>query len=321
MVAPAARGLFSKAIAESAYMISMPELRQARFGETPAETTGSNLARKLGAPGIAALRSMDAETLVNAAAKAGYPPFGNVDGHVLPKQMVEAFDRGEQARVPVLAGFNSGEIRSLRMLAPTPPPSASAYEAGIRRGYGDLADAFLKLYPSTNLEESILAATRDGLYGWTAERVVRKQTALGFGSYLYFWDHGYPEADAKGLHAFHASELPYVFGTIDRLPPSWPRPPATRTQAEMSEAMIDYWTSFARTGVPKAAGGPVWRSYGDSQSYMALEDAPHPSERLLPGMYALDEQVVCRRRAAGDIPWNWNVGLWSPPLPPATPAC
>ena len=41
------------------------------------------------------------------------------------------------------------------------------------------------------MEESILATTRDALYGWTAMRLVKKQTALGLPSYLYFFDHGY----------------------------------------------------------------------------------------------------------------------------------
>jgi len=98
---------------------------------------------------------------------------------VLPDQLVNVFDRGGQARVPLLAGFNSGEIRSLTPLAPPVPASAAVYESTIRERYGDLADAFLKLYPSDNLKESIFATTRDALYGWTAERLVRKQAALG----------------------------------------------------------------------------------------------------------------------------------------------
>jgi hypothetical protein len=88
----------------------------------------------------------------------------------------------------LLAGFNSGEIRSLRALAPRPPANAAEYERMIRERYLDLADEFLKLYPSTNLEESILATTRDALYGWTAERLVRKQAALGAPSFLYYFD-------------------------------------------------------------------------------------------------------------------------------------
>ncbi len=321
MASPDARGLFAKAIAESAYMISMPELKQARWGEPAAEAIGASLAAGLGARDIADLRAMDARNLTDAAARAGFGTLGTVDGQVLPRQLVDTFDRGEQASTPVLAGFNSGEIRSLRGLAPRAPATASAYEAAIRDRYRDLADAFLKLYPSRDLEESILAATRDGLYGWTAERLAMKQTALGAPAYLYLFDHGYRAADTAGLHAFHASELPYVFGTADRLPPNWPRPPADARETALSEAMIGYWTSFARSGVPKAAGEPAWPAYGPTHAYMDFGDAPHPADHLLPGMYALHEAVVCRRRAQGHTPWNWNLGLWSPPIPAAAAGC
>ena len=147
--------------------------------------------------------------------------------------------------MPLLAGFNSGEIRSLRILAPHPAGELRpTYETIIRDRYGDLADEFLRLYPSTNMQESILATTRDALYGWTAERLVRKQTALGQPSFLYFFDHGYPAADAAGLHGFHASELPYVFGTFDGTPPLWPKIPATPQETKLSDAMIGYWSSL-----------------------------------------------------------------------------
>lgn len=39
--------------------------------------------------------------------------------------------------------------------------AATMYEAIIRDRYGDLADEFLRLYPGGNMQESILAATRD----------------------------------------------------------------------------------------------------------------------------------------------------------------
>jgi len=321
MAAPPARGLFAKAIAESAYMISTPELKKASFGSPSAEENGMKLAAALHAPNIAAMRAMDAEKLSLAAPKAGYAPWGTIDGHVLLHQLVDVFDKGEQAPVPILAGFNSGEIRSLRILAPQPPASAAAYEATIRDRYGDLANEFLKLYPSSNMPESVLATTRDALYGWTAERLVRKQTALGQPSFLYFWDHGYPAADSAGLHGFHASELPYVFGTFDGTPPLWPKIPPTAEEKKLSDAMIGYWTSFARTGKPQAANEPDWPSFGTTGAYMAFEAVPTPSKNLLPGMYQFVEETVCRRRASGDIPWNWNVGLYSPKLPAQQPQC
>ncbi|RZJ84684.1 MAG: carboxylesterase family protein, partial [Brevundimonas sp.] len=148
MASPLADGLFDRAIAQSAYMISTPELKTARFGAPSAEGAGSALSRTLQAPSLRALRSMDPQTLTDRAAMGGFATFGVVDGKVLPRQIVDTFDRGEQARVPVLAGFNSGEIRSLRMLAPATPGSAADYERMIRERYGDMADAFLRLYPS-----------------------------------------------------------------------------------------------------------------------------------------------------------------------------
>jgi para-nitrobenzyl esterase len=321
LAAPPARGLFAKAIAESAYMISTPELRNASFGSPSAEESGVKLAAALHAPDIAAMRAMDAGTLTLAAPRAGFAPWGAIDGHVMLRQLVDVFDKGEQAPVPLLAGFNSGEIRSLRVLAPHPPANAAAYETTIRGQYLDLADEFLRLYPSANMEESILATTRDALYGWTAQRLVRKQTALGQPAFLYFFDHGYPAADTAGLHGFHASELPYVFGTFDATPPLWPKVPETAQERGLSDAMIGYWTSFARTGRPRAANEPDWPVFGSTGSYMAFEETPQPADHLLPGMYEFNEEVVCRRRASGDIAWNWNVGLYSPKLPAQQAQC
>jgi para-nitrobenzyl esterase len=272
----------------------------------------------LQAPSLADLRGMNAQAITDKAAALGFFPFGAVDGLVLPEQMVAAFDHGKQAPVPILAGFNQGEIRSLRVLAPKAPDSAADYQKAIRERYGDFADAFLRLYPAADYKESILATSRDALYGWTTERLARKQAAIGQPAYVYLFDHDYPAMDQAGLHAFHASELPYVFGTFANLPPRWPQMP--ESDRPLSEAMMTYWTRFAATGTPSATGAPAWPAFGTTRSYMHFTDAPRPEAGLMPGMYDQYEAVVCRRRAAG-IGWNWNVGLASPKLPPKAPGC
>jgi para-nitrobenzyl esterase len=316
MTSPPARGLFHKAIAQSAYMISTPALKEARYGFPSAEGIGAYVAGKLGKQNIAAMREMDAAALVKKSLEAGYIAWGTVDGVVLPDELVDVFDRGEQAPVPILAGFTSGEIRSLRVLLPKAPASAEDYEAAIRTAYGDLAYAFLERYPSSNIEESMLATTRDAMYGWTSERLVRKQTEAGAEGYLYLFDHGYPAADKAGLHAFHASEIPYMFGTIDDTTPNWPKIPDTPQERRLSDAMVGYWSSFARDGAPSAEGEHDWKPYSADEAYMYFADAPEGrATHLLPGMYELHEEVVCRRREAG-IAWTWNVGVASPPLPP-----
>lgn len=317
MTAPPARGLFHRAIAQSAYMVTTPELKRTAYGLPSGEAAGQAVAASLKAPDVAALRSLDAQRLTDGAAAAGFQPWGLVDGTILPEQLVDAFDAGRQARVPVLAGFNQGEIRSLRILAPPAPADAATYEAAIRARYGDLSAAFLQLYPAAAYRESILATTRDALYGWTSERLARRQAERGQPSYLYLFDHGYPAMDEAGLHAFHASELPYMFGTLDRTGPLWPRIPDIRREVALSDAMIGYWASFAATGVPTARGAPAWPRFQDGRTVMHFTNGPSAVLKLLGAMFDLNEAVVRRRRANG-VAWNWNVGL-AAPLCCATP--
>ncbi|HWE48021.1 MAG TPA: carboxylesterase family protein [Caulobacteraceae bacterium] len=319
LASPPARGLFHKAIAESAYMITTPELKGTRYMPS-SEQIGAYLGMKLKAPDVAALRAMDAEKITNEAAAAGFLPFAAIDGHVLKKQLVETFDAGEQAPVPLIAGSNSGEIRSLLSLVPPAPQTPGDYVAIINKQYGELAPAFLKLYPPSSMRESMLATTRDAMYGWTAERMAKKQTAIGQPAYLYWWDHAYPAAEAKGLHGFHASELPYVFGTLDTPPPNWPKIPDTPAEHRLSADMTSYWATFAKTGRPTAPGAPDWPKYDGDGAYMHITDRPHPSTHVTPGAYALHEEVVCRRRAA-NVSWVINYGVGSPPLPPKAPGC
>ena len=320
MASPLAEGLFDKAVMQSAYMVSEPALNETRNGHPSAESEGLRLAAAAGAETLADLRAMDADELTGKATAGGYRTYPTVDGNVVPAQLVETFDRGEQAQVPILAGFNSGEIRSLRILLPPAVSTSEDYEAKIRAAYGDVADVFLRIYPSDSIDQSMLEATRDALYGWTSQRLAEKQAA-DRPAFLYLFDHSYPAADKLGLPAFHGAELPYMFGTIENTARNWPRIPRNRDERSLSDAMVDYWASFARTGQPVSAGYPNWPAYTDEQNWMVFDAAPQVVEDVLSYRYDLVEHVVCRRRAAGDQQWNWNVGLGAPVIPPRESAC
>ena len=319
MTSPLARGLFHRVIVQSGYLVSNPELARPSFGQPAAEAAGESLAGSLGAQDLAALRALDAQQLSTAAIASGFYPQATIDGWVLPRQIVEAFDQGEQAAVPMIVGFNAGEIRSLRVFLPPLPGSASEYEARVRNIYRDLAERYLQLYPGTDIEESALAAARDAFYGWSAERLARAQTTLGLPAYLYFFEHDYPEAVARHLEAFHGSELPYEFGLIgaaQRLPPNWPPPPDDARERALCEALMSYFTSFARDGTLTAPGNPQWQPYGERGAFLHVRDRAYSSSNLLPGRFALHEEVIARRRAAGNQNWYINVGLASPVVPP-----
>ncbi|MEI9967800.1 MAG: carboxylesterase family protein [Terracidiphilus sp.] len=320
MVSPLARGLFQKVISESMGIQSAPELKQRNHGLPSAEENGTAFEKALGAADLRALRAIDPKTVTEHAGFRGGP---NVDGWVVPRQIVDVFDRKEEALVPVLIGFNRNEIYPVLMPLgpPSLPDSSDVYEAEIRKRYGDLAPEFLRLYPSSDMLGSGRAARRDAVFGWSAMRIVRDEAKAGMPSYLYFFDHGYPAAEARGFHAFHGSEMPYTFGHVGNgavLPPNWPLPDGPKEQA-LSDAMISYWTSFARTGVPKAAGQPDWLAFAPNKSYMDFAETPEASTDLMPGMFELHEEIVQRARRASDQPWVGNVGVLPPtPSSPAT---
>jgi para-nitrobenzyl esterase len=317
LASPLARGLFQKAIGESLGIYSEPELRRADHGLPSAEEIGAGIEKALHAPDLQALRSMNAASLDAAALQAGYRPTGTIDGWALPRQLVDTYDAKEEAHVPVLMGFNAGEIETLPSALPPLPASSAIYERQIRQRYGDLASQFLRLYPPADVRASMMAAVRDAIFGWGAERIVRDEAAVGEPSYLYFFDHDYPAARARGLHAFHASEIPFVFGRIGSNAPvleNWPRAHGPAEEA-LSNAMIAYWTSFARTGIPQAPGAPNWPTFAPGKRYMHFAAKPEVGADLMPGMYTLNEEVMERRRRAGNQPWEANVGVAAPVLP------
>ena len=312
LASPLARGLFDRAIAQSANIRAVPALSRQVYGLPSGEERGRALAAAVGAADIAALRAVDATTL----ARTTFPAEGTVEGWALPEQVIDAFDGGRQARVPLLAGFNSGEIRSQRIFLPPAPASAAAYEAEINRRYRDLAPAFLRLYPSDDIENSMLATLRDAIYGWATERMVRGQAAAGLPAWLYLFDHCDAAARARDMCAFHASELPYVFGLVGPhwpLAASWPRPDSEADRA-LSDAMLDYWVSFAASGTPRSARGPAWPAYGRTESWMRFAGVPIPGHDMLPGMFELQDELVRRRRRAGEQ-WFVNVGVAATPVP------
>lgn len=312
IASPSARGLFARAIVQSGYMPSYRALHEDTLGLPSAEAAGAAMAAGAGASNAAELRTVDLVALFQAGLKTGWQPEPVIDGVLLERQLAETFARGEQVRVPVLAGFNEGEIRSLPFLMPKAPDTQLAYEADVRSRFGPRAAAFLAVYPGVDPKADVMASVRDGLYGWAAQYLVRQQAAVGQPAYLYYFRHSTPAERARDLAAFHASELPYVFGQVGEsavLGPNWPRPPLTSAESQLSEAMMSYWVSFIRNGVPKASGNPPWPRYTARQrGYLDIDDRPIAGRDLQPGAFAFADALVAERRQQGRG-WRLDIGF------------
>jgi para-nitrobenzyl esterase len=73
--------------------------------------------------------------------------------------------------------------------------------------------------------------------------------------------------------AFHAIDLPFVFGTFDRC--GWREFLGADDQAdELSAEMRAAWTSFARTGVPTGPTTGAWPRYDPVDRATVILDTP-----------------------------------------------
>lgn len=316
LVSPLSHGLFDKAIAQSTNLRDMPLLQRTAYGMPSAEQIGQDFAGAMDAAGIAELRAMDADALTLASLRQRFVAQGTIGTTALPLQIVDGLESGSRHPVPLLTGFTSGEMRAGLVPLAQVPESPEAYENLIRGSHADLAEQFLRVYPSSDVRESMLATLRDAVFGWSSERLARDFAAAGQPAYLYIFDHCYPAAEARDICAFHASELPFVFGQTgpeSDLPINWPLPAGASDEA-LSETMQDYWVNFARSGNPNGPELPHWPGYGTDEGYLHLDNGAHPSRDPLPGMFELHEQIVCRRRAAGGQ-WFANIGVTAETLP------
>lgn len=60
-----------------------------------------------------------------------------------------------------------------------------------------------------------------------------------------------PRRDPRGGRAAHGSDIPYFF---DSTYPGQEPPARTPEQTALADRLLDWWTTFARTGTP----GPDW---------------------------------------------------------------
>jgi para-nitrobenzyl esterase len=283
MASPLSKNLIAGAIGESGAMIK-PTLPAIPLAD--AEANGLKFAEKAGAANLAALRQLPANELLEIASKQGMPPSSSpvVDGYFLTKKPVDVFTAGEQAKVPLLAGWNNAEIpfqAVMYALAPTP----ENYLKQLNLLYPGKAEEVLKLYPGATEQEVIKSATElasDRFISYSTWKWadLHAQTS-GKPVYRYLFSKPRPAMTAKmgnakaGLAggiikddgtkpavkapepyagAAHASEIEFAMGNLaTNLTYSW-----TADDYKVSETMETYFANFIKTGNPNSATVPQW---------------------------------------------------------------
>ena len=283
VASPLAKGLFIGAIAESGGRFNRtPSLKEESAGLPSAESVGLALARSVGAASLKELRALPSDKLLDVP---GFRTQENVDGWVLPAEIRTIFRERRQNIVPVIVGSNANEMTSF--LSPDMlPKTVDEYKKRIGEQYGPMAEDFDAAYgpvrSDADIAAALLGAARDTTFSLHMRTWARLTTAAGARAYLYSFSHVPPHPRARELKAFHASEIPYVFGVV---PSSDPREAGfryTEVDRRLADVMSTYWVNFVKTGDPNGAGLPIWKIYDPAaEPYLEFGDTVRPGQHLL----------------------------------------
>ena len=277
LAAPAARGLFHRAILQSGASSLSPPTR------ADATATAELVMHELGVSEPDALAEVPAERLValqeQLSRKKGlgaFTPF--VDGVTLPARPLDRVRAGDAAPVPLLLGSNRDEWTLFELLL----GGASAGIQGVIRHYlGAATDRIVAAYVEARADRSLERAWTD-LVGDVVFRIpmihlAEAQAGRGLPVWMYRFDH---ESTGFGgrLRAAHAIELPFVWDRLD-LPFTAILLGDVAGVRPLATAMHDTWATFIRTGAPDGGGLPPWPRYdARRRATMLLDRAPRVAD-------------------------------------------
>ncbi|MEU3915588.1 carboxylesterase family protein [Streptomyces sp. NPDC029721] len=301
LTSPAAAGLFQRAVLQSG-SCSMSFPRGALGPGSPAyepfaaqrdvQAAGAQAARRLGCTAgrdedvVACLRGQSTDRLATAELMQSFnrPAYGNA---LLPAAPAEALREGRFHRVPLIQGTNRDEMRMFvgLSLAAFPIGTEAEYRARLVDAFGSTAAPAVEAqYPAAGYPTPALAwatVLTDRSLACTTLAAGRAVAAHAPGLPLYGYEFGEPEPPVPaGLPqnpgfpygAAHGFELPFLFPSVPT------QRPLTEPERALSDRMVAYWTTFARTGSPNGPDAPPWpvlRSAGPrDQSVLSLAAGP-----------------------------------------------
>ncbi len=304
MTSPLAAGLFKRVISESGPAFDAGQtLSQAEaFGSAvsallPADAQTASLQK------LRALAASEIEALV-AKAKEHLPTditAATADGWVLPMSPQQAFLTGAIQKVDLLIGLNGRELSAFRLAAAAAANAAgtsgSAAESGglkrftdaARPYFGSWTDAAIAIYFGRillNKEVGLDGAANDLIGACPVGAMASLTRAAGQQVFVYRFDRSIPGKGVAALGAFHSLEVPYVFGSLrDR---EWQWLPSTADDASLSELLQTYWTNFAKSDNPNAAGLPNWPAWSDEKKEFLVvnQDASVTAQRNFPPLFS-----------------------------------
>ncbi len=266
---PQAKGLFTKAIAESG------GCNLVRTREQASRYTKQFL-KAAGVKDIESLRKLSADDIVKAVNKqlneAGFEAdlvFAPVvDGDIIPVDPLKSIDNGSAKEIAFLNGTNLDEYRywinysGILRFIPMGVMLDAVPDVKARLGGKDkeLIEFYKKKNPHSGISDNMFEFATDMMFLIPHIQATEAQSKYA-NVWMYRFDWKSQAKDYFG--ACHAIELPFVLKTFDS-PTRWqivgPNPPM-----DLSDTIMDAWVAFARTGNPNHAGMKTWPQYEAGQ--------------------------------------------------------
>ena len=315
MASPLSKDLIAGAIGESGAMIN-PTLPAITLDE--GEKNGLAFAGLVKAASLADLRSMSAESLLNASTKpSAFKTAGTIDGYFLPEAPVAIFAAGKQAKVPLLAGWNSAEV-PYQFLMHADALTPASFTNKLKADYGDKSEYVLSLYPASTQLEAIKSATQlasdrfivYSTWKWNDQQV----KTSGKPVYQYIFSKVKPPMTvqfsgmtaglAGGMNkakttiekvvtsvaqgAPHAFEIEYAMGNLS----SNHAYAFTAEDYRISSQMLQYFANFIKTANPNGPGLPHWSELREAKpTYMEIGIKTHELPLTTIGRYQFLDKI------------------------------
>ncbi|EQB16843.1 hypothetical protein L284_09110 [Novosphingobium lindaniclasticum LE124] len=283
-----ARGLFSRAILQSGVGLGV-HLDLALAPRDVAERSAGAFLAAAGVKTLDEARKLSLDELSTAFAKVGGRPGSTdgarigpyADGVVLPLDPAAAFRAGRYNDTPVMIGLTADEGSGLNPHYRS--TDAALYKAFLARRFGALAPAVEEFYPAKEGESALPALTRDCGLAMMADWTRTREKTTRFPAFAYMWTHVEPGPESARYGAFHTSEVPYAFGTLDKAPDR----PIAAVDWRLADMMQGYWVNFVKSGNPNGKGLPKWLPFGRDNHVEELGDRVGVYPRLDPAKNAL----------------------------------
>ena len=253
--------------------------------QADADAAGAELLKQAGIASLADAMALNADSLQKLL-----PPKGMasvvLDGYFMTERPDDVFEKGQQAQVPLLAGWNSLEGTPMQALKDK-APTLENYKNAMKAQFGDMTDEIFKAY-GLETDEDVLSQkgldlASDLFTGFPTWKACDYHAKSGLTVYRYHYMHPRPQVSSKmgdkvaalagGVRektkeekkseaqqpaiapgAVHSADIEYAMGTLDTNEYyEW-----NEDDYAISKLFLTYYANFCKTGNPNGKGLPQW---------------------------------------------------------------